>query len=69
MRLTNSEFIVTGNEKGPYNGDASNFFYCNLNHAEPVCVVDKPSSYYPSVTVVPGLRLLQGQPDSSEYEQ
>jgi hypothetical protein len=63
MRLTKGEFIVTGNEPGPYDGDPSNVFYCNLNRGEPVCAVDEPSTYYPSLSI---LRQFSG-PKGKQY--
>lgn len=51
MRLSNKEFLVTGNPSGPFNGDPSNFFYCNVENA-PSCVADKSYAYYPSLGII-----------------
>lgn len=52
MRLSNKEFLVTGNPRGPFNGDPSNFFYCNAEMAPPTCVADKSYAYYPSLGII-----------------
>lgn len=63
MRLTNSEFLVTGNPRGQFDGDPSNFFYCNVGKFEPTCVEDIPASYYPSLGIV---RQFSG-PNNKQY--
>jgi hypothetical protein len=52
MRLTDREFLVTANRKGPYNGSPANLFYCDLRTAEGGCVEDEPSHYYPELTLL-----------------
>lgn len=52
MRLSNREFVVTANSKGPYNGRPAKLFYCDLGAPEGSCVEDEPSHYYPDLTLV-----------------
>ena len=49
QRLSNREFLVTANPPGPYNGPASNFFYCDLRAAAPACSQDQMGNFYPDL--------------------
>jgi hypothetical protein len=52
MRLTNSQYLITANPAGPYNGQASNLYFCDLAAQTPACTENRDGAYYPNLEIV-----------------